>query len=157
MLPEHQRLIDRLNAILMVTKSCTRDSCRDPWSALQPPGATARVASLTAALAPEHDSFYAALPRMHFGSCMAYQGEANEQPFYPAGAEDDLGKAYRRSTDNWVSTKPGKPGVPPNAEPAGGEDQRHATIGQLFADTHVLADEEMVVAGGDGTTEALTD
>ncbi|KAM5352299.1 hypothetical protein ACJ41O_005022 [Fusarium nematophilum] len=37
MKPEHQRLLDRLNAILLVTKSCTGNSCRDPWSALQPP------------------------------------------------------------------------------------------------------------------------
>ncbi|KAK8135137.1 hypothetical protein PG984_007149 [Apiospora sp. TS-2023a] len=139
---EHKRLINRLNSILMVTKSCTKDSCRDPWSALQPPDAQTPIQSLTAAMAPEYDAFYEAFPKVHFGKCMQYQDEANEQPFWPAGAENDLGKAYRQPTDNWVSSDKGKPGVPPNAELAGGPEQRHATMEQLMADIHVLTNEE---------------
>ncbi|KAK7978744.1 alkaline-phosphatase-like protein [Apiospora saccharicola] len=83
-----------------------------------------------------------AFPKVHFGKCMQYQDEANEQPFWPVGAENDLGKAYRQPTDNWVSSDKGKPGVPPNAELAGGPEQRHATMEQLMADIHVLTDEE---------------
>ncbi|KAK7949367.1 Arylsulfatase [Apiospora aurea] len=139
---EHKRLINRLNSILMVTKSCTKDSCRDPWSALQPPEAKSRIGSLTAAMAPEHDAFYEQFPKVHFGQCMQYQDEANEQPFWPPGAEDDLGKAHRNPTDNWVASDNGKPGVEPNAEPAGGPEQRRATMEQLMADVHVLTDGE---------------
>ncbi|KAH7324252.1 arylsulfatase [Stachybotrys elegans] len=140
---EHQRLIHRLNAILMVTKSCTGDSCRDPWSALQPPQARSRVNSLAAAMAYEYDDFYEQMPKVHFGKCMLYQDEENEKPFYPPGAEKGLGKAHRKPTDNWVSSSPGTVGVRPNQTPAGGPEQRHATMEDLMADVHVLTDEEM--------------
>lgn len=139
---EHRRLIDRLNSILMVTKSCVRDSCRDPWSVLQPPKAKRKITSLTAAMGYEYDDFFAEMPKIHFGKCMQYQDEANEQPFYPLGAENDLNKAYRLPTDNWVSSDKGEVGVAPNSEPAGGIEQRHATLAELLADAHVLTDEE---------------
>src|SRR5688572_17322363 len=82
---EHKRLIDRLNAILMVTKSCIKDSCRDPWSVLQPRKAKQKITSLTAAMGYEYDDFFEKMPKVHFGKCMQYQDEANEQPFYPRG------------------------------------------------------------------------
>jgi hypothetical protein len=90
----------------------------------------------------EYDDFFAKIPKVHFGKCMQYQDEANEQPFYPIGAENDLNKAYRLPTDNWVSSDKGEVGVAPNSHPAGGIEQRHATLAELLADAHVLTDEE---------------
>ncbi|KAH7411555.1 arylsulfatase [Phaeosphaeria sp. MPI-PUGE-AT-0046c] len=141
---EHARLLTRLNAILMVTKSCTDNSCRDPWSALQPPNcpSSTPVTSLTAAMDYEYDAFYANIPKIQFGKCMQYQDEANEQPFYPPGADEGLGKAFRSPTDNWVSSKPGEMNVKRNEVPAGGVEQRHAGMEELWKDVHVLTDEE---------------
>ncbi|PVI05728.1 arylsulfatase [Periconia macrospinosa] len=142
----HQNLINRLNALLMVTKSCTKSVCRDPWSALQPPSAVKRIASLTDAMAPDYDDFYANIPKVHFERCMMYQDEANEMPFYPEGAELDLGKAYRADTDNWVSSQPGNATVEGNSVPAGSVEQRHASLDDLMRDVHVLTDEETLVS-----------
>ena len=36
--PEHKRVYNRLNAILMVIKSCEQGSCRDPWAVFDLPG-----------------------------------------------------------------------------------------------------------------------
>ncbi|KAI1860469.1 hypothetical protein JX265_009868 [Neoarthrinium moseri] len=147
--PEVQRVLDRLNALLMVTKSCEGDSCRDPWSVLQPPGAEGTpVASLTAALDPRYDDFYAAIPEVHFDRCMMYQDEENEKPFYPPGAERGLGKAYRSPTDNFVTTSPNGTTVPSNASPAGGWDQRYISIDQLNAVGRELTDDELGLTPG---------
>lgn len=141
--PEHQRLLDRLNAILMVIKSCTGNTCRDPWSALQPPNALKPVASLPGAMDPAYDDFFATVPSVRFAQCIAYQDEENEQPFYPPGAEDGLGKAYRQPTDNWETSVFSPESVPANSVPAGGPEQRHATLEELLADIHELTDEEI--------------
>ncbi|KEY71313.1 hypothetical protein S7711_05905 [Stachybotrys chartarum IBT 7711] len=141
---EHQRLISRLNAILMVTKSCTRDTCRDPWSLLQPPNSTARISSLPSSMDPAFDRFYASIPKVRFGACLNYQSETNERPYYPPGAENDLGKPFRLPTDNWVSSNFSRePTVPRNALPAGGPEQRYATLADLEARRHVMTDEEI--------------
>jgi N-acetylglucosamine-6-sulfatase len=140
---EIARTIDRLNAILMVTKSCVGGTCRDPWSALQPPNAASPVATLPQALDPAYDEFYAGIPSVHFSQCIFYQDEATESPFYPEGAENGLGKEWRIPTPVWSSSVFSPPSVPRNAAPAGGEEQRHATLEELLADAHALTDEEI--------------
>ncbi|KAJ3526385.1 hypothetical protein NM208_g11212 [Fusarium decemcellulare] len=143
--PEHQRLLDRLNAILLVTKSCTGDSCRNPWSVLQPPNRPAGkpVRSLTAAMNPKYDGFFASLPNVRFNHCMQYQSVDNEHPFYPPGAEKGFGLAFRLPTDNWVTSEFSPAGVEANKEPAGGLEQRDATMEELMAHTHTLTDDEL--------------
>lgn len=94
---EHKRLLTRLNAVLMVTKSCTSNPCRDPWSVLQPLNCASPISSLTSAMNPEYDSFFANIPNIRFGKYMQYQDEGNEVPFYPPGAEEGLGKAFREA------------------------------------------------------------
>ncbi|KAH8666238.1 arylsulfatase [Ilyonectria robusta] len=143
--PEYRRLLDRLNAILLVTKSCQGNSCRDPWSVLQPPNASSAkpIGSLTTAMNPKYDKFFSSLPKVHFNECMKYQSEDNEKPFYPPGAENGLGKAFRLATDNWVTSTFSAASVAPNAVPAGGAEQRHATLKQLMVDTHMLSDAEL--------------
>lgn len=61
-----KELIARLDAILMVTKSCKQDSCRDPWGVLFPAG---QVSDLVVAMRPEYDSFFQNQPKVTFSGC----------------------------------------------------------------------------------------
>ena len=70
-------LFHRLDALLMVTKSCAQDSCRDPWSVLFPDGS---VNSLTDAMKPEYDTFFANQPKVSYSACM--YSLINLQRFY---------------------------------------------------------------------------
>ncbi|KAL4981031.1 alkaline-phosphatase-like protein [Aspergillus desertorum] len=56
------------NALMMVLKSCTEDSCRDPWAQLHPIG---DVHNLPDALDKSYDAFYANQPRFSFSECSA--------------------------------------------------------------------------------------
>jgi len=61
------RLIPRLDALLMVTKSCKGATCVSPWSVLHPDG---DVRSLTDALHERFDGFYAFVgERVKFDRC----------------------------------------------------------------------------------------
>ncbi|KAL6236185.1 hypothetical protein BDW75DRAFT_229751 [Aspergillus navahoensis] len=62
------QIFQRTNALMMVLKSCTEDSCRDPWAQLHPNG---NVHSLAEALDKSYDSFYANQPRVSFSECSA--------------------------------------------------------------------------------------
>ncbi|KAK5162800.1 uncharacterized protein LTR77_011172 [Saxophila tyrrhenica] len=61
-----QSLYDRLDALLMVTKSCAAESCREPWSVLFPGG---EIGTLMDAMNSEYDSFFANQPKVGFSSC----------------------------------------------------------------------------------------
>ena len=50
-----QKLVARLDALLLVTKSCAKESCVRPWSSLHPHG---NVSTLEDALSPLYDHFY---------------------------------------------------------------------------------------------------
>ena len=63
--PETQ-LFNRLDALLMVAKSCKQDSCRNPWATLFPAG---QVSSLSGAMKAKYDSFFAGQPKVSFSSC----------------------------------------------------------------------------------------
>ncbi|CAI7611209.1 unnamed protein product [Penicillium manginii] len=83
------QIISRLDALMMVLKSCGGDSCRDPWGQLHPGG---QVTTLSEALAPAFDTFYQNQPKVYFSACElgyliasegpqefnAYHGEQNE-------------------------------------------------------------------------------
>lgn len=60
------KLFARLDALLMVTKSCTQDSCRDPWTTLFPNG---QVKDLADAMTAQYDAFFADQPKVSFASC----------------------------------------------------------------------------------------
>ncbi|ORY61669.1 alkaline-phosphatase-like protein, partial [Pseudomassariella vexata] len=76
----HTQVINRLNALLMVTKSCEQNACRDPWSLLKPNNET--VISLTQALASEYDDFFADFEKVTFETCLSVQSVANEGPYF---------------------------------------------------------------------------
>ncbi|KAI0883263.1 Arylsulphatase [Annulohypoxylon maeteangense] len=50
-----EKLASRLDALLLVLKTCTGKQCQHPWSSLHPDGT---VKSLADALAPRYDAFY---------------------------------------------------------------------------------------------------
>ncbi|EPE35025.1 Alkaline phosphatase-like protein [Glarea lozoyensis ATCC 20868] len=67
-------VIDRLDALLLVLKSCKGTTCIDPWRVLHPRG---DVDSLSVALKPKFDRFYQAQPKVSFTKCeMGYLVES---------------------------------------------------------------------------------
>lgn len=74
--PEKE-LFSRLDALLMVTKSCKMDSCRDPWSTLFPGG---QVVDMQGAMNSTYDSFFAQQPQVSFASCIQGHVVAEEGP-----------------------------------------------------------------------------
>lgn len=67
----------RLNALMMVLKSCKGSVCTLPWFQLHPDGA---VKNLTAALAQRFDDFYANQPKVAFDRCEMGYIRAAEGP-----------------------------------------------------------------------------
>lgn len=74
--PEKQ-LFHRLDAVLLVAKSCTQDACRNPWGVLFPGG---QVTSLKDAMREQYDSFFADQPKVSFNSCPAGHDLSQEGP-----------------------------------------------------------------------------
>ena len=61
-----EQVVDRLDALMMVLKSCKGRTCVDPWSTIHPQG---DVRSLTDALSPRFDAFYEQQPKVGFSKC----------------------------------------------------------------------------------------
>lgn len=61
--PTLARLQTRLDALLLVLKTCVGDVCRSPWRSVFPDGS---VSSLADALDRDFDSFFEALPRVKY-------------------------------------------------------------------------------------------
>lgn len=83
-----ERLVPRLDALLMVTKSCKAETCRRPWEVLHPDG---DVNNLEDALRTEFDSFYESVgQRIAFEKCDLGYHIASEGPqksaVYQSGA-----------------------------------------------------------------------
>lgn len=87
-----KHVTNRLDALLMVTKSCKGQACREPWGVLHPGG---EVGSLAGALQKSFDGFYESQPRVGFNSCVKGHvvGEEGPQDVRPwsGGAEEDVG------------------------------------------------------------------
>ncbi|CAG7959601.1 unnamed protein product [Penicillium nalgiovense] len=85
--------INRLDALLMVLKSCHGETCIQPWDVLQP---VDPVSTLQHALNEEYDGFYGAQPQVSFDWCDAgYIVEAE-------GAQVPLTSRHGVSWDVWV-------------------------------------------------------
>ena len=74
-----KKAVSRLDAVLMVLKTCVGVQCTQPWAQLHPQG---DVSTLKDALNPKFDSFYASQPKVSFTACMQgylpeYEGESN--------------------------------------------------------------------------------
>lgn len=60
-------VVVRLDALLLVLKSCKGAECIKPWNTLHPDGA---VTSLKDALSPQYDQFYHSQPKVSFERCV---------------------------------------------------------------------------------------
>lgn len=68
------QIVDRLDALMMVLKSCKAKSCQKPWKALHPGG---DISTLKDALHHAFDTFYRSQPKVSFTSCeLGYMLEA---------------------------------------------------------------------------------
>lgn len=61
-----QQVVARLDALMMVLKSCVETECTHPWLQLHPRGS---VNTLQGALAPKYDHFYQSQPKVTFSAC----------------------------------------------------------------------------------------
>lgn len=138
----HKKLEDRLNALLMVTKSCEQGSCREPWKLIQPPDGTT-FTNLAQARDSKYDSFFANFARVSFNQCLSFQVEANEGPYFPAITDENvgLGRAYRKPTSG-LQYKFGKRKITADGL-YGTAAQRHATFAQLTDGSRKLTAEEI--------------
>lgn len=124
-------MVNRLNALLMVTKSCETDACRDPWSLLEVANGTT-VISLTDAMSSDHDDFFADFEKVQFDTCLQVQLDTNEAPYFPPLSEalgGGLGRAYRNATD--VIAESGGARIITTANYYGTAAQRNATLADI--------------------------
>lgn len=59
-------VVNRLDALLMVLKSCYGEDCHEPWSVIHP---DSKIKHLKHALDPSFDKFYEDQPKVAFSSC----------------------------------------------------------------------------------------
>lgn len=138
-----QKVANRLNALLMVTKSCEQDRCRDPWAMLKPDDSTTLV-SLAQAMDASYDDFFANFEKVQFETCLSIQKTENEGPYFPeldTLPGGGLGRAYRNATDV-IAPTPGRR-VITTANYYGTADQRNATMADIKAISRLLTTAEL--------------
>ncbi|KAI1771206.1 arylsulfatase [Hypoxylon cercidicola] len=141
---ESIRLMDRLNAVLLVTKSCADNICRQPWALLQPETQKDEILSLKQAMDPKYDSFFAQFPRVAFKKCLQIQDIDNEQPYYPPLPETGaLGQNYRNRTDNYKSEGEGGTRYIDSGAQHGSWEQRNATLADINKTAREVTDSEI--------------
>ncbi|KAI8622884.1 arylsulfatase-like protein [Xylariaceae sp. FL1651] len=91
------KVVQRLDSLLFVLKSCQADTCIRPWRALHPAG---NVESLRDALSPRFDTFYEAeTEKIKFDRCeMGYILDAEGAQFKQGGSKGTGTYSYRQST-----------------------------------------------------------
>ncbi|KAI8631874.1 arylsulfatase [Xylariaceae sp. FL1651] len=146
------RLLSRLNALLLATKSCAEVTCRNPWRLLQPEpekraivaNGTLTISCLGDALKPQYDDFFASIPNVAFQECKEVQLIANERPYWPADLGGGLGLEYRDSPDTFVTHKPNpKKKVEGNAVNQGTQAQRNVTLSEIEEKAKVLTADQL--------------
>ncbi|EEP79663.1 conserved hypothetical protein [Uncinocarpus reesii 1704] len=73
----YDQIVNRLNALMMVVKSCSGNECVEPWKSLHPSGG---VRNLKDALNKTYDDFYAQHPKVSFDSCEMWYIPEKEGP-----------------------------------------------------------------------------
>jgi N-acetylglucosamine-6-sulfatase len=61
-----KHIVNRLDALLLVLKSCKGWECIDPWAVLHPRG---NIKTLKDALASDFDTFYHEQPKVSYSKC----------------------------------------------------------------------------------------
>lgn len=75
-LPHLQKLLHRLDALLLVLKTCVGESCHAPYSVIFPSieATGGQVYRLDQALDPKYDAYFAQLPKVRYTHCaLGYQ------------------------------------------------------------------------------------
>jgi N-acetylglucosamine-6-sulfatase len=72
-----RRLQPRIDALLMVLKTCKGEVCIKPWNTLHPQG---NVKTLEGAMESRYDTFYASQPKVSFEGCASGQIREVEGP-----------------------------------------------------------------------------
>ncbi|KPM35927.1 Arylsulfatase [Neonectria ditissima] len=108
-------LLSRLNALIMVLKTCKDRVCTHPWNTLHPNG---DVQTLKQALDEKYDKFYANQPQMWFAECsLGYFADMeNQEPqlefivinggLDPLTAQSSYGVGSRKQDTETYKTKP---------------------------------------------------
>lgn len=88
-------LTSRLDALIMVLKSCKGKSCIDPWSVLHPQG---DIKTLKDAMHKSLNAFYEKQTRVRFDACELGYIRESEGPQLPNifGDSDDYGSQHVR-------------------------------------------------------------
>lgn len=73
------RLANRLDALLLVLKSCVGEVCHEPWASVFPGGG---VTSLASALQADFDSYFVELPKVTYKDCDLGFHTAREFPYW---------------------------------------------------------------------------
>jgi N-acetylglucosamine-6-sulfatase len=87
-----KHVMNRLDALLMVTKSCKGWECHEPWRVLHPDGS---VATLGDALHKSFDAFYEVQPRVSFSSCVKGHVISEEGPQDVTPWEKSVHESYQ--------------------------------------------------------------
>lgn len=72
------QLVNRLDALLLVLKSCRAETCRDPWRVLHPHDKS--VKTLEDALHKKYDAHYNQFKKVEYEECLPFYEASNEQP-----------------------------------------------------------------------------
>lgn len=138
--------MNRLNALLLVTKSCVGPTCRNPWPVLKPANDSLPTPqSLSEAMHSKYNDHFASYPQVQFKECLNIQLPSNETPFLPHDARNDLGTKHRKSTDNFDKGKTGDCSFDSIKEDGhfGTKAQRHKTLEDMNKDARKLKDHEL--------------
>ena len=77
-----KQVVNRLDSLMMVLKSCKEETCLYPWKALHPKG---NVRSLSDAVQHHFDAFYEDQPKVSFTKCeLGYIKESEGPQEYQA-------------------------------------------------------------------------
>ncbi|KAI2473328.1 arylsulfatase [Annulohypoxylon bovei var. microspora] len=150
-----KQLLNRLNALLLATKSCADKTCRNPWKLLQPEegrrgtivddDASLTITCLDQAMDTKYDSFFndtSIFPRVAFQECMGWQDIENEGPYLPKNP--GLGMKYRKPTDHYHTPGVKNPApVPGNKKDMGGPDQRNVTLDVIMSRSVKLTKDQL--------------
>lgn len=148
-----QKLLHRMNAMLLVQKSCSTTVCQNPWTILLANTSLPVVTTLKDAMNTIYDEHFASFPQVHIQACLGFQSTANEAPFWPPGAEELLYE-NKESTAALGPSSKFIPLVPENETPQGTREQRHATIEEIMRSSRPLTEEELDRSQDRGTTSS---
>ena len=82
----HQRLLHRLDALVLVLKTCVGETCHQPYKALFPDIASTgeEIYSLSQALDPRFDGYFEGLPKVKYSKCvLGYQARLEKPDWTP--------------------------------------------------------------------------